>query len=359
MTLRSQLYLLQLEDYDLARWKKWQKENPGREVLEKKSKIKWSAKATALYLLASIVGLETAVQIFAPIDWLVKWLLVLIAKLKLIIFHRQILTIGVTGSWGKTTTKEQLVAMLGTKYRVFKTADNNNTLLGVTLNVLRMPAETQVFICEMGAYKRGDIKQICELVRPKVGIVTAIGPMHLERFKSLEEIKKTKYELLESIPAGGLKVEPGTDPILALAKFFGVAPSKQMIVIPHRLEVKKNGEMTIIDDSYNSNPVGFVMALEKLKKTFGNPKILVTTGMIELGKQQFGENKKAAIKSGKVADSIIVVGQTNRRAWQVGLGAFTNKYFVDDIEAAQKLLATIGGPRAVILFENDLPDQYF
>lgn len=358
MTLKSQLYLLQLEDYDLSRYKNWLKKNPGRELVEKKGKINWTVKARILYFLAQFFGMELAVKIFSPVDWLAKFLLVTGAAVKLLLWHPGLETIGITGSWGKTTTKDQLAAMLSAKYRVYKTVGNNNTLLGVALNVWRMPSATQIFVCEMGAYRPGEIKAICDLVHPKVGIVTVVGPMHLERFGSLEAIKKTKDELLRAIPADGLKVEPGTNPLAAVAKFFDVKPTKEVVVSSHRLEVKKAGGITIIDDSYNSNPGGFLRALETLKKTSGKPKILVTPGMIELGQLQFSENKKAAASAATVCDEIIIVGETNREALVAGVGK--HKYYLaSNFEEAQRTLSTLAKPGSVVLLENDLPDQYF
>ncbi len=221
-----------------------------------------------------------------------------------------------------------------------------------------MPTGTQIFVCEMGAYQPGEIKQICDLIRPKVGIITVIGSMHLERFGSLEMIKKTKYELLAAIPADGLKVEPGSDPIAAVAKFFDVKLTGGAVVSPHRLEIKKTGGITIIDDSYNSNPEGFLRALATLKSVKGGPKVLVTPGMIELGSLQFGENKKAAAAAAKVCDEIIIVGETNREALVAGVGKH-QYYLASSLEEAQKILSSLAKPGAVILLENDLPDQYF
>lgn len=115
--------------------------------------------------------------------------------------------IGITGSYGKTTTKEILAHLLGTKYRVLKTPKSYNTLMGIC-KVIREELKPghEYFVVEMGAYKRGEIARICDLVRPKIGILTAIGPQHLERFKSLENIAKAKFELFESLPLEGAAI---------------------------------------------------------------------------------------------------------------------------------------------------------
>ncbi|MDP2860577.1 MAG: Mur ligase family protein [bacterium] len=366
MNIRSQLYLLQLEDYDLNRFKRWLSENPSREILEKKGKINWTLKARTLYFLAKTTGsMSMAVKLLTPFDSLIKLLFILLSKIKLLFFHRKMITIGVTGSWGKTTTKEKLAAVLGVKYSVYKTAGNNNTLLGVAKNVLKIPLKTEIFICEMGAYKTGDIKTICHLVGPKIGIITAVGPMHLERFGTLEKIRQTKYELFESVPVDGLKIGPGEDAIFKTAAYFQIRPNEVEETLssfsspPHRLEVKFVNGLTIIDDCYNSNPEGFRMALKKLKEIKGSPKILFTPGMIELGELQFSENKKAAEEAARVCDHIIIVGETNKKALLTGLEDFRNASWVADLEEARKLLTSLARPSAAILFENDLPDHYF
>ena len=84
------------------------------------------------------------------------------------------------------------------------TPDSYNTPMGIC-KVIRgeLTAEHEIFIVEMGAYKRGDIRELCNLASPQIGILTAVGPQHLERFKSIENIAKTKYELIESLPPDG------------------------------------------------------------------------------------------------------------------------------------------------------------
>ncbi len=109
--------------------------------------------------------------------------------------------IGVTGSFGKTSSKYALNFILQQKYNVLITPGNYNTLSGVekTINEKLKPTH-EIFICEMGAKEVGDIKEICDLVEPDMGILTAIGPQHLDSFKSLENVRKTKMELVNSLP---------------------------------------------------------------------------------------------------------------------------------------------------------------
>lgn len=118
--------------------------------------------------------------------------------------HKDLIIIGVTGSFGKTSTKNYLATLLAEKYNVLVTPGNFNTLLGVVRTIReQLRPYHQVFIVEMGAKQQGDIKEICDLVHPSIGIVTAVGEMHLETFKSVANIQKTKFELINSLPADG------------------------------------------------------------------------------------------------------------------------------------------------------------
>lgn len=112
--------------------------------------------------------------------------------------------VGITGSYGKTTTKHYLERILSEKYNVLMTPGSYNTPMGVIRTVREMMKPYhEVFICEMGAKQSGDIKEICDLVHPRMGIITAVGPMHLESFKTIENIQKTKFELADALPADG------------------------------------------------------------------------------------------------------------------------------------------------------------
>lgn len=115
--------------------------------------------------------------------------------------------VGITGSYGKTSTKHYLHRILSESYEVLMTPGSYNTTMGVIRTVRElMKPYTEVFICEMGAKQPGDIKEICDLVHPQIGIVTAVGPQHLESFKTIERVRDTKFELVDSLPSDGLAV---------------------------------------------------------------------------------------------------------------------------------------------------------
>ncbi len=115
--------------------------------------------------------------------------------------------IGITGSYGKTTTKSFLRDIMSLRYQTYATPKSYNTLMGISLAINRDLAHdyrTEYFISEMGAYVEGEIARICQLTPPDIAIVTEVGPQHLERFGSLENIKRAKYELVSHLPADGV-----------------------------------------------------------------------------------------------------------------------------------------------------------
>ena len=113
--------------------------------------------------------------------------------------------VGITGSYGKTSVKNFLSALLAVKYNVLMTPGSYNTTMGVVRTVREMLRPShQVFIAEMGAKQKNDIQEICDLVHPTYGILTSVGEQHLETFGSVENIIATKFELVDSIPAEGM-----------------------------------------------------------------------------------------------------------------------------------------------------------
>lgn len=125
---------------------------------------------------------------------------------------KPLLTIGVTGSYGKSSTKEYTAQILEKKFHVLKTKGSNNTLIGVITTVLQgLKKSTEIFVAEIGAYKRGEIAQICAVIRPTIGILTAVSDQHLSLFGSLENTMKAKYELIESLPKNGIAMFNGNN----------------------------------------------------------------------------------------------------------------------------------------------------
>ena len=272
--------------------------------------------------------------------------------------------IGVTGSYGKTSVKFYLETLLRQRYRVLVTPESYNTPMGIVITIRKFLKPThEIFVCEMGARYVGEIKEDCDLVHPHHGLITSIGPQHLDTFESMENIQKTKFELADAVPDGGILFLNGDneyiaeelerrkgsrplydDPVMyhsqktgsgyyasdvvvtnhgtdftvnapdgetarfsmklvgmhnvinvmgaiAVAHEFDIPlaelriPVRRIQSVPHRMEMKNHGDVTIIDDAFNSNPIGSKAAVETLAIMDGM-RILITPGMVELGEDE-------------------------------------------------------------------------
>ena len=114
--------------------------------------------------------------------------------------------IGITGSAGKTTTKEAIAHLLSARSRVLKSEGNFNNQFGLPLTMLRLEPEHDVAVIEMGMSHAGEITELARIAQPNIGVVTCVAPVHLEFFASIEEIARAKYELIQSLPADGIAV---------------------------------------------------------------------------------------------------------------------------------------------------------
>ncbi|OIN88867.1 hypothetical protein COW80_01630 [Candidatus Beckwithbacteria bacterium CG22_combo_CG10-13_8_21_14_all_01_47_9] len=295
------------------------------------------------YLLVPLTT-ATSVVLIAPPSDLIKWPVIILAKIKLLIFHCRLLVIGITGSYGKTSTKEILAHVLAVKFKVAKTPGTNNTLIGVALTVLKMPLSAEVLVAEMGAYKIGEIRAICRLVKPKIGILTGINEQHLGLFGSQENIIKAKSELLLALPKTGLAVINGVNPItkklvigkapvrfyragkfktnlpgihqqlnisaaITVARYLGVKQF-DLTHIPRlktaMIKIKGLNGATIINDSYNSNPDGFLAAVNLAKTIPAKNKILISPGIIELGSASEAVHQRLLAVANHVFDRVFI-----------------------------------------------------
>ncbi|MFZ2310076.1 MAG: Mur ligase family protein [Patescibacteria group bacterium] len=377
MIIRNLIYILQSESYNLRRFLSFVYSNYKWWKLEQRQAIDWTAKAKLIYVVSLVFLLLFIIILFLvwsfwslllwpiiyillpiiisilflivwPLDYLVKFLLISRAK-KILKNYQGLEVIGITGSYGKTSMKEILFAILSSKFKVIETPDNVNTDLGVArfiINNRTELAEVNFFIVEMGAYQRGDIAKICDLVNPDYSILTGINESHLERFGSLDNTILAKFELAEytkklsvlnfndenvlnnhnrfkinemvgldnsvvsdtrELPnfAGlsfvfnnqtfttKLLAKHNIDLIimaLTLTKRLGVSDSEavsalvKLDYIQHRLQPIFNNlsQVLVIDDSYNGNFQGFVSGLEVLSRATGR-KLVITPGLVELG----------------------------------------------------------------------------
>jgi UDP-N-acetylmuramoyl-tripeptide--D-alanyl-D-alanine ligase len=124
------------------------------------------------------------------------------------------LTVGVTGSVGKTSMKEAVAAVLGSRLRTLRSPGNENNEIGVPLTILRLDEDAEAVILEMGMYRGGEIAALARLGRPSIGVVTLVAPVHLERAGSMRAIEDAKAELVEALPPEGVAVLNGDDPVV-------------------------------------------------------------------------------------------------------------------------------------------------
>ena len=344
--------------------------------------------------------------------------------------------IGITGSYGKTSSKNILSDILNVKYNALPSPKNFNTPYGLIITVNNhLDKFDDILIAEMGAYKKGEIKELCDLVKPKYGILTKIGTAHIEIFGSQKNIQEGKFELIESLPSNGVGVLNGDDDLqrsydlknnckivwigiksddvdvkasnikitkdgtefdvifkgdknkyhfktrllgynniynilasLALAREFSLSIEQMQKAVlnvksvEHRLELRKAGNITYIDDSYNSNPVGSKMALDVLSEMDGL-RIIMTPGMVELGDKSYELNKEFGKYMKDKCDIVILVGEKITKPIKDGLDEI--KFKSDNIyvsgstnEAFTLVKKLTTNKQAFVLIENDLPDIY-
>jgi len=382
--------------------------------------------------LASPTLLFIAFCINEPAEYVIRKRIIAKATAKL--NSADVIRIGITGSFGKTSVKEILNTVLSQKFRVLSTPASYNTPMGIALTVKGLDSTHDIFIAEMGARNKGDIKELTDMIKPDIGVLTGINNQHLESFGSIEAIKDTKYELFAGLKKGGkaffssgndgakelfdrfdgekyfagaggednfayatdivtdehgmnftLHIN-GEQPVkcntvllgkhsvanvclaAAVAYKLGLTPEEiaagvnRIPALKHRLELLPNNKnIVIIDDSYNSNEDGTKAAMEVLD-TFKGRKIVLTPGLVELGKMENVVNLEFGKRLSRHADIVIVIGKHNAEMLISGLtdGGFLkeNIMFAKSLNKGNALLNGILKDGDVVLFENDLPDNY-
>jgi UDP-N-acetylmuramoyl-tripeptide--D-alanyl-D-alanine ligase len=235
--------------------------------------------------------------------------------------------VGITGSTGKTSTKDILFALCAPHRRTIANEGNYNTEIGVPLTLCRIEDDTEVCICEMGMRGPGQIAWLASFARPDVGVITNIGPAHLEFLGTLENVAAAKAELIDALPPGGVAVVPDGEPLLephlrrddimvrrvdadeplpfatsytarhqllntraalAAADALGIPrPEGELVVEFSKLREEERplpGGGLLLNDCYNANPVSMRAALEHLaERAEGRRRLAVLGEMRELG----------------------------------------------------------------------------
>lgn len=391
----------------------------------------WAVFITVLILRAPIAA-GSVILINLGTDAIKRWYFFR-ARKKLARFPNCIV-IGVTGSYGKTSVKEFLSGILEKKFRVIKTPKNINSDIGIASFILQSDlASSNICVVEIGAYKRGDIALVCNMIHPSIGILTAINEQHLSLFGSIQHTQAAKYELLRSLPKNGLAITNSDNPLCreflgeltAPVQTFGTEadwhPACRLVgvhtengkilcqylittdqkekmeltcsppfigehqamniapclLVAHHLGMSmkdiaeavstlKNpaygvhtyryGKTTIIDDSHNSNPNGFLAALDVLS-TYPSDRrrVVITRGMMELGEKSDELHEKIANNIAFIADELIVITPDFVEPLQRGL--LGEKYrttfsVITNPEALCDRVRTLKKTHSVILIEN-------
>lgn len=475
----SALHLFQLEGYDLQKYNKWLESNKekcrgfGPLIKEDKTPLVMTDRAKrtlkvhknlntilffGLFLLTLYIDNIFVLVLFVIMSFLIYYFEPELMKISGKIneprekkinmgFYTQaqdkikslknMKVVGITGSYGKTSTKFLTSTILNEKFKVQTSPSSFNTPMGLSKVINNdLPNDMEIFVAEMGAYVKGEIKEIADLVQPSIGIITSIGPAHLESFGSIENIIRTKYEIIEDLPEDGIAIFNYDDPNLKevadkttkrkyyygienlndldvyakdisvnsrgseftlVIKELGEIPCSTRLLgrhniknllagctvayvlgmtlediksgiskiepVEHRLNLIDSGNgVIVIDDGFNSNPSGAKAALEVINEFKDGKKIVVTPGMIELGDIEFEENKKFGQEIAKVADVVFLIGKKRTKPIREGLLELNfpeeKIYSVDSLDEATKIFGSMLLPGDVILFENDLPDNY-
>jgi UDP-N-acetylmuramoyl-tripeptide--D-alanyl-D-alanine ligase len=177
--------------------------------------VAWGAFTAAALACFSPIVLSLSLILLMPVEWITNRWYYNDAR-RILRGMKGLTVIGITGSYGKTSTKHYLYRILAEKYNVLMTPGSFNTTLGVVRTVReRLKPFHDVFIVEMGAKQRDDIAEICRLVNPSIGIITAVGEQHLESFKSIENVQRTKFELIDALPSDGVAILNNDFPYIA------------------------------------------------------------------------------------------------------------------------------------------------
>jgi len=451
-TLKLYLTTLQLEGYDILRFIKWIIKNYSTKTIEIKKNLVITPKIKLIILLSIILSILLfsfsflisnnliipllviiliatqsyilfilSTLILKPFEYAFKTVSIIKTKYK-ITANKKLKVIAITGSYGKTSIKEILYQLIKDKYKTLRTPESYNTIFGISKMIdFELDETYEIFICEMAAYKKGDIKELCNMVPPHYGILTGITTQHLERFGNLNNIIKTKFELYDSIknkenmvinlnnqniisevkkrniikPIGYIKAtnmsfsKNGSEfeftyknkRYQVTTKLFGIfnienilgaltmalklnidteyliKKINKLVPIQSRFVLKTLDNSTLVDNTFSSNEVTFKKTIETAKMVNGK-KVLITPGLVELGEHEEKINFQIGSLAKNVFGKIILVGN-NKRTQSFAKSFKTKPEFINDTrEEYFKKINDLKDNYEWIFLENDITQNY-
>jgi UDP-N-acetylmuramoyl-tripeptide--D-alanyl-D-alanine ligase len=315
---------------------------------------------------------------------------------------RGAVVVAITGSTGKTSTKDILAAVLGARLRTVASPENFNTEIGLPLAVLAAPAGTEALVLELAMRGAGQISQLTEIAEPDVGVIVNVGPVHLQLLGSIEAIAAAKGELIAGMVAGGTVVVPADEPLLephrrvdvrtvtfgaggdvafeeqarpggevlirhgvqrivlrpsfsqrhnlsnllaavAAARALGITPEGDVEVRFSALRgerVALPGAITLVDDCYNANPMSMRAAIDDLAETAPARRVAVLGDMLELG-HEAGPSLHREVGAYAAARGVEVLVTVGPLAAAIGETFPGETHSVPDAEAAAELLGVL------------------
>ena len=310
---------------------------------------------------------------------------------------KDLLVIGITGSYGKTSTKEFLAKMLEEKFgkdQVLKTREHQNSEMAISWSILNdLKDSHKIFVAEMGAYQKGGIKLLADIIKPKIGIVTGVNEQHLSTFGTMENLLSAEggKELIESLSEKGLAFFNGNNVhcvelynkteikkylygkeaenfgeenlagAISVAKELGMRDEEiatAVAKIENKLpgmKIKKGVQgINLIDASYSSNPTGVLAHLDHIKQ-FPGKKVVVMPCLIELGSKSKEIHKKIGQKIAEVCDLAIIT--TADRFRKIKEGAGDKALLIKNPKEIFKKIKAFCENGDIVLLEGRVPSQ--
>ena len=369
-------------------------------------------------LISALKGLEGRYFVFLPLllayigSTAIEQFLFMVYKKeaqKKLMARKELKIVCVTGSYGKTSMKNFISQVLSKKYRVYATPRSVNTIAGLVRDVnMELPDDCEVYVCEAGARLRGDIYTIAQFLQPHIVVVGKVGPQHLEYFKTLENIQRTKLEIIHSdrlekaFVHNSVTDEPhdkvqffgddvsnveatleglsfdmalhGTtlhletkilgafntinlEAGILVADALGMEPDEVvrgvsgLQSVEHRLQRIDAGGKIILDDGYNGNIDGMLEDIRLISLHPGR-KVIVTPGLVESTEEL---NLKLCEAINRVCDVAIITGQLNADLFDRHLRV-AEKIMLGDKSQLTKVLGERTRAGDIILFANDAPN---